>query len=55
VRTLNEWLADHAWSETAALETLLEEFRALYNDRPHHGLALPGVLPNEFAARFWLL
>jgi len=55
VRTLKEWLADHAWHGTEALETLLEQFRVAYNDRPHQGLALPGLSPNEFTARFWLL
>jgi transposase InsO family protein len=55
VRTLKEWLADHAWSGAEALETWLEQFRVAYNDRPHQGLALPGLSPNEFAARFWLL
>jgi transposase InsO family protein len=55
VRTLKVWLADHSWHDTAELETLLEQFRASYNDRPHQGLALPGLSPNEFAARFWLL
>ena len=55
VRTLKAWLADYAWSGAEALETLLEQFRAAYNDRPHQGLALPGLSPNEFAARFWLL
>jgi transposase InsO family protein len=55
VQTLKAWLADHAWSGTDVLETLLEQFRTVYNDRPHQGLALPGLSPNEFAARFWLL
>ena len=55
VQTLKAWLADRAWSGTEVLETLLEQFRAAYNDRPHQGLALPGLSPNEFAARFWLL
>jgi transposase InsO family protein len=55
VRTLKEWLADRAWCGTEALERVLAEFRAAYNDRPHQGLALPGLSPNEFAARFWLL
>ncbi len=48
VRTLKEWLADQ-------LAALLEQFRPAYNDRPHQGLALPGLSPNEFAARFWLM
>jgi transposase InsO family protein len=55
VRTLKIWLADHAWSQAADLEALLEQFRLAYIDRPHQGLALPGLSPNEFAARFWLL
>ena len=55
VLTLKLWLAAHAWGDTAALETLLEQCRVAYNDRPHQGLALPGLSPNEFAARFWLL
>jgi hypothetical protein len=41
--------------QAAALEALLEQFRVAYNDRPHQGLALPGLSPNEFAVRFWLL
>jgi transposase InsO family protein len=55
VRTLKAWLAAHAWDGVAALARLLEQFRAEYNDRPHQGLALPGLSPNEFAARVWLL
>ena len=55
VRTLKIWLAEHAWSQAADLEALLAQFRLAYNDRPHQGLALPGLSPNEFAARFWLL
>ena len=55
VRTLKEWLAAHAWDGVAALARLLEQFLAQHNDRPHQGLALPGLSPNEFAARFWLL
>jgi transposase InsO family protein len=55
VRTLKEWLAARAWSDAAQLAALLEQFRPEYNDRPHQGLPLPGLSPNEFAARFWLL
>jgi len=55
VRSLKEWLADRAWNDAEALGPLREQFRAEYNDRPHQGLALPGLSPNEFAARFWLL
>jgi transposase InsO family protein len=35
VQTLKAWLADRAWSGTEVLETLLEQFRAAYHDRPH--------------------
>jgi transposase InsO family protein len=55
VRTLKEWLAERAWSGVEALALCLEQCCAAYNDRPHQGLALPGLSPNEFAARFWLL
>ena len=55
VRTLKEWLAERAWGGVAALEALLGQFRAEYNDRPHQGLAIPGLSPDEFARRFWLL
>jgi transposase InsO family protein len=55
VRTLKEWLANQAWTTTAELVALLDQFRAHYNDRPHQGLALPGLSPNEFADRLWLL
>jgi len=55
VRTLKEWLADQAWTTDAELAALLNQFRVEYNDRPHQGLALPGLSPNEFAGRLWLL
>ena len=55
VRTLKAWLAAHAWEDTPALADLLARFRLEYNDRPHQGLPLPGVSPNEFADRIWLL
>ena len=56
VRTLKAWLAAQTWSGGAAeLGALLEQFRAEYNDRPHQGLAIPGLSPDEFARRFWLL
>ena len=54
VRTLKEWLATQAWQSDAELEILLAQFIAEYNDRPHRGLAMPGLSPNEFAHRFWL-
>ena len=55
VRTLKEWLAGQAWDGADQLEALLGQFRPAYNDRPHQGLAIPGLSPNEFAARFWLM
>jgi len=53
VRTLKEWLAPQAWQSEAVLENLLAQFIAEYNDRPHQGLAMPGLSPNEFAQRIW--
>jgi transposase InsO family protein len=55
VRTLKGWLAERAGRGTEPLACLLEQFRTESNDRPHQGLALPGLSPNEFAARIWLL
>jgi len=55
VRTLKEWLAPQAWHSAAELTLLLALFRAEYNDRPHQGLALPGLSPTEFERRIWLL
>jgi transposase InsO family protein len=55
VRTLKEWLADKAWLDDQALATLLQQFLAEYGDRPHQGLAMPGLSPNEFAQRIWLM
>ena len=54
VRTLKEWLATQTWQSDAELEILLVQFMAEYNDRPHQGLPLPGLSPNEFADRVWL-
>jgi transposase InsO family protein len=51
VRTLKEWLATHTWKNDAELLKLLEQFRLEFNDRPHQGLAIPGLSPNEFANR----
>jgi transposase InsO family protein len=54
VRTLKEWLLAYAWQEDDELEELLQQFCAKYNDRPHQGIAIPGLSPNEFAHRIWL-
>lgn len=55
VQTLKDWLAAHSWTTAAELARLLAAFRAEYNDRPHQGLGIPGLSPNEFANRIWLL
>jgi transposase InsO family protein len=55
VRTLKEWLVDKVWTSDEQLAELLRQFIAEYNDRPHQGLALPGLSPNEFARRIGLL
>lgn len=55
VRTLKEWLSTRSWNDDQELLALLMEFRAEYNDRPHQGLAIPGLSPNEFANRIWLM
>lgn len=51
VRTLKEWLKDKSWQSPEELETLLKRFRLEYNDRPHQGLPVPGLSPNEYANR----
>ncbi len=55
VRTLKEWLADQSWQTAQTLTALLQAFVDEYNQRPHQGLPLPGLSPNEFARRIWLL
>jgi len=55
VRTLKEWLAAQAWDSATDLAPLLGRFRQEYNARPHQGLGLPGLSPDEFARRLWLL
>jgi len=55
VRSLKEWLRDKSWQDDPELALLLEQFLVEYNDRPHQGLPLPGLSPNEFARRIGLL
>ena len=55
VLTLKDWLQSKSWDGADALVTLLAEFQPEYNDRPHQGLAIPGLSPNEFAKRIWLM
>lgn len=40
-----------SWEDDEELDNLLEQFVGEYNDRPHQGLAVPGLSPNEFAKR----
>ena len=55
VRTLKEWLADKAWQADQELLEFLHPFLLEYNDRPHQGLPVPGLSPNEYAKRIWLV
>ena len=55
VRTLKEWLADKTWDAAPELEDLLAQFQAEYHERPHQGIGIPGLSPNEFAKRIWLM
>jgi transposase InsO family protein len=55
VRTLKEWLRDKTWANDEELAALIEQFITQYNDRPHQGLPIPGLSPNEFANRIWLM
>ena len=54
VRTLKEWLKSQSWQSADDLRPLLARFQPEYNDRPHQGLAIPGLSPNEFAKRLWV-
>lgn len=51
VQTLKDWLAQQTWSSPEELESLLTEFVAFYNERPHQGAELNGFSPNEYARR----
>ncbi len=55
VRTLKEWLKSKSWQTHEELGILLDTFEYEYNDRPHQGLPISGLSPNEFANRLWLL
>jgi transposase InsO family protein len=55
VRTLKEWLADKAWQSDKELLVFLHLFLSEYNDRPHQGLPIPGLSPNEYANRIWVM
>jgi transposase InsO family protein len=55
VQTLKAWLKDKSWQDEKELAALLAQFLAEYNDRPHQGLPIPGLSPNEFEKRIWLM
>lgn len=55
VLTLKDWLGNKSWNGVEALWRWLLQFQPEYNDRPHQGLAMPGLSPNEFAKRIWLM
>lgn len=55
VLTLKRWLGDQIWTGAEELAQLLLAFRPTYNDRPHQGLPIPVLSPNEFANRIWLM
>jgi len=55
VLTLKEWLRTQHWQGGEGLSLLLARFLPEYNERPHQGLAIPGLSPNEFAKRIWLM
>lgn len=51
IETLKGWLAERDWQAGVELRGLLNEFLVHYNDRPHQGLELAGLSPNEYVAR----
>lgn len=55
VLTLKNWLRDKSWDTVSEFEAWLAQFQPFYNNRPHQGLAFPGLSPNEFANRIWLI
>ena len=55
VRTLKEWLADKAWQSDKKLSEFLHQFLSEYNDRTHQGLPIPGLSPDEYTKRIWLM
>jgi hypothetical protein len=55
IETLKVWLAEREWQTAEELESLLTEFLAYYNDRPHQGYELAGLSPNEYAARLGVI
>jgi transposase InsO family protein len=55
VLTIKEWLRSKKWQSVDDLKNYLATFTLEYNNRPHQGLAIPGLSPTEFANRIWLM
>ena len=55
VLTFKDWLHTCSWQSVEELEQWVRLFQPEYNDRPHQGLGIPGLSPNEFAKRVWLM
>jgi transposase InsO family protein len=55
VRSLKEWLANFSWTGPKELTQIITDFQPMYNNRPHQGLPIPGLSPNEYALRLWLM
>ena len=55
VRTFKHWLQCRSWQSVEDLEEWVRQFQPEFNDRPHQGLCIPGLSPNEFAKRIWLM
>jgi transposase InsO family protein len=54
VLTFKDWLRDKSWQDVTGVQSLSRIFEPEYNDRPHQGLPIPGLSPNEFARRVWI-
>ena len=54
VRTFKQWLRSHSWESAEELKNWVTVFLPEYNARPHQGLALPGLSPDEFKKRLQL-
>lgn len=51
VQTLKNDLSFYSWKSPKEVETILQEVQETYNDRPHQGVELKGLSPNEYARR----
>ena len=55
VRTLKHDLHPLSWSGPQDLKNLLAQIVPAFNNRPHQGLQIPGLSPNELANRIWVM